>query len=115
MDLLSGEQYLIEMGPLSATQKNSALLVKLENPEQAWKILKEYRDTTEFDPTEYYLQKEILFFPEEDFPAHLFNGRFVGFKQTFVSQVGQILLMSNSANGMRSLLDDYNQGNTWAK
>ena len=115
LDLLSGEQYLIEMEPLAATQKNSALLVKLENPEQAWKILKEYRDTTEFNPTEYYLQKEILFFPEEDFPAHLFNGRFVGFEQTFVSQVGHILLMSNSANGMRGLLDDYSQGNTWAK
>ena len=115
LDLLSGEQYLIEMEPLAASPKNSALLVKMENPEQAWKILKEYRDTTEFNPSEYYLQKEILFFPEENFPAHLFNGRFLGFKQTFVCQVGQILLMSNSANGIRSLLDDYSQGNTWAK
>ena len=115
LDFLSGEQYFIELEPLSGSQKNSALLVKLENPEQAWKILKEYRDTTEFDPSEQYLQKEILFFPEENFPAHLFNGRFVGFEQTFISQVGQILLMSNSANGMRSVLDDYAQGNTWAK
>ena len=115
LDFLSGEQYFIEMEPLSGSQKNSVLLVKLENPEQAWKILKEYRDTTEFDPSEQYLQKEILFFPEENFPAHLFNGRFVGFEQTFVSQVGQILLMSNSANGIRSVLDDYTQGNTWAK
>ena len=115
LDFLNGEQYFIEMEPLSEPQKDIALLVKLENPEQAWKILKEYRDTTEFDPTEQYLQQEILFFPEEDFPAHLFNGRFIGFEQTFVSQVGQILLMSNSANGMRGLLDDYTQGNTWAK
>ena len=115
LDFLNGEQYFIEMEPLSEPQKNMALLVKLENPEQAWKILKEYRDTTEFYPTEQYLQQEILFFSEEDFPAHLFNGRFIGFEQTFVSQVGQILLMSNSANGMRGLLDDYTQGNTWAK
>jgi hypothetical protein len=115
LDFLSGEQYFLEMEPLSGPQKNVALLVKLENPEQAWKILKEYRDTTEFDPSEQYLQQEILFFPEENFPAYLFNGRFVGFEQTFISQVGQILLMSNSANGMRSVLDDYAQGNTWAK
>ena len=115
LDFLNGEQYFIEMEPLTEPQKDIALLVKLENPEQAWKILKEYRDTTEFYPTEQYLQQEILFFPEEDFPAHLFNGRFIGFEQTFVSQVGQILLMSNSANGMRGLLDDYTQGNTWGK
>jgi len=115
LDFLSGEQYFVEMEPGSGSQKNSALLVKLENPEQAWKILKEFRDTTEFDPSEQYLQKEILFFPEENFPAHLFNGRYVGFEQTFVSQVGQILLLSNSANGIRSILDDHSQGNTWAK
>ena len=114
LDQLSGEQYFIEMEALTITQKNIALLVKLENPEQAWKVLKEYRDTTEFYPTENYLQKEILFFPEKDFPAHVFNGRFVGFEQTFVSKVGHILLMSNSANGMRVLLDDYTEGNTWA-
>ncbi|MDA1267799.1 MAG: hypothetical protein O2829_01730 [Bacteroidetes bacterium] len=115
LDYLSGEQYFIEMEPLSLAQKNTSLLVKSENPEQAWKLLKEYRDTTEFYPTEQYLGNEILFFPEENFPAHLFNGQFVGFEQTFISQEGQILLMSNSANGMRSLLDDYAQGNTWAK
>ncbi len=115
LDYLSGEQYFLEMEPLTLAQKDIALLVKSKNPDQAWKILKEYRDTTDFYPSELYLEKEILFFPEENFPAHLFNGRFVGFEQTFISQVDQVLLMSNSANGMRSLLDDYAQGNTWAK
>jgi hypothetical protein len=114
-DHLSGEQYLLELEPLSGTQKNTALLVKMENPAQAWKLLKEYRDTTEFYLSDYYLGKEILFFPEENFPAHLFNGRFVGFEQTYISQVGPILLMSNSAIGMKSVLDDYAQGNTWSK
>jgi hypothetical protein len=115
LDYLSGEQYFIEMEPLSDSQTDIALLVKSGKPEQAWKILKEYRDTTEFYPSEQYLEKEILFFPEENFPAHLFNGRFIGFEQTFISQVDQVLLMSNSANGIKSLLDDYVQGNTWAK
>lgn len=114
-DHLSGEQYLMELEPLSGSQKNTALLIKVENPAQAWKLLKEYRDSTEFYPSEQYLEKEILFFPEENFPAHLFNGRFVGFEQTYICQVGPILLMSNSANGMKSVLDDYAQGNTWSK
>lgn len=113
LDLLSGEQYFIELESLTPSQQNIALLVKAAKPEQAWQLLKDYRDTTEFYPTEQYLDTEILFFPEENFPAHLFNGRFRGFEQTYISQVAQLLLMSNSADGLRRLLDDYSQGNTW--
>lgn len=115
LDLLTGEQYFLELEPLIPTQQNVALLVRSTKPEQAWQLLKEYRDTTEFFPTEQYLDAEILFFPEEDFPAHLFNGRFRGFEQTYISRVGQLLLMCNSADGLRSLLDDYSQGNTWGQ
>lgn len=115
LDLLSGEQYFLEMESDSPTEKNTALLVKTTKAEQAWELLKQYRDTTEFYPSERYLETEILFFPEENFPAHLFNGRFIGFEQTYISQVDQLLVMSNSANGMKSLLEDYAQGNTWAK
>lgn len=114
-DYLSGEQYFLEMEALAAPQKNQALLIKTLQPKQAWTFLKEYRDSTEFYPVEMYLENEILFFPEENFPAHLFNGKFAGFKQTFVSQVGSLLVMSNSAPGMKLLLDDYIQGNTWGK
>jgi len=99
----------------SPSEKNSALLIKTTKAEQAWELLKEYRDTTDFYPTEQYLGNEILFFSEENFPAHLFNGRFIGFDQTYISLVDQLLVMSNSALGMRTLLDDYSQGNTWAK
>lgn len=115
LDLLSGEQYFLEMESDSPTEKNSALLVKTTKAEQAWELLKQYRDTTEFYPSERYLETEIIFFPEENFPAHLFNGRFFGFEQTYISQIDQLLVMSNSANGMKTLLDDYSQGNTWAK
>ena len=115
LDLLSGEQYYLELESGSPSEKNSALLIKTTKAEQAWELLKEYRDTTDFYPTEQYLGNEILFFSEENFPAHLFNGRFIGFDQTYISLVDQLLVMSNSALGMRTLLDDYFQGNTWAK
>ena len=115
LDLLSGEQYYLELESGSPSEKNSALLIKTTKAEQAWELLKEYRDTTDFYPTEQYLGNEILFFSEENFPAHLFNGRFIGFDQTYISLVDQLLVMSNSALGMRTLLDDYSQGNTWAK
>jgi hypothetical protein len=115
LDLLSGEQYFLELESGSPSEKNSALLIKPTKAEQAWELLKQYRDTTEFYPSEQYLGNEILFFSEENFPAHLFNGRFTGFEQTYISLVDQLLVMSNSALGMRTLLDDYSEGNTWAK
>jgi hypothetical protein len=114
-DYLAGEQYFLEMEAVAAPQKNQALLIKTLKTEQAWSFLKEYRDSTEFFPVEVYLENEILFFPEENFPAHLFNGKFTGFEQTFISKVGNLLVMSNSAPGMKLLLDDYIQGNTWEK
>jgi hypothetical protein len=115
LDLLSGEQYFLELETGTSLEKELALFVKTRKPEQAWDLLNQYRDTTEFYPSEQYLDHEILFFPEANFPAHLFNGRYTGFEQTYLSQVGQLLVMSNSANGMRNLLEDYSQGNTWAK
>jgi hypothetical protein len=114
-DNLSGEQYFLEMEAVTAAQKNQALLIKTLQPEQVWAFLKEYRDSTEGNQEEVYLENEILFFPEENFPAHLFNGKFAGFEQTFISRVGDLLLLSNSAPGMKLLLDDYSQGNTWGK
>ncbi|MCM0060445.1 MAG: hypothetical protein NBV57_06270 [Algoriphagus sp.] len=115
LDLLSGEQYFLEMESDSPTEKNNAVILKTTQAKQAWKLLKQYRDTTEFYPSEQYLESEILFFPETNFPAHVFNGRYPGFDQTYISQIDQLLVMSNSANGMKTLLDDYTQGNTWAK
>ena len=115
LDLLGGEQYFLELESGVPSDKDIALLVKTRKAEQAWELLKQYRDTTEFYPAEQYLENEILFFPEANFPAHLFNGRFAGFEQTYISQLDQLLVLSNSANGMRNLLDDYTQGNTWSK
>jgi hypothetical protein len=115
LDLLSGEQYFIELESETPLEKNIALLVKAEKAEQAWDLLKQYRDSTEFYPSEQYLETEILFFPEANFPAHLFNGRYPGFEQTYISKIDQLLVLSNSSNGMRNLLDDYAQGNTWSK
>ncbi|NDE60968.1 MAG: hypothetical protein EB038_01905, partial [Cyclobacteriaceae bacterium] len=114
-DYLSGEQYLLSLEPLDGGQENLALLVKSSQIDQAWNFLQEYRDTTEFNPVERYLENEILFFPEENFPAHLFNGKFAGFPQTYISRIGNILLMCNSAAGMKVLLDDHFQGETWDK
>ena len=115
LDDFTGEMYLLELEPIGNQTSNMALLVKTTQPEQIWAYLKEFRSTTEFQSSDFYRENEILFFPEEEFPAHLFNGKFLGFGQTHISFLDDIMILTNSAQGMKLLMDDYYQGNTWAR
>lgn len=115
LDNLSGEIYHLELEPLGNQAQNLAILIKTTQPEQVWAYLKEFRNNTEIQAGDFYRENEILFFPEEEFPAHLFNGKFTGFEQTHLSLIGDILVMTNSAPGMKLILDDYFQGNTWSR
>lgn len=114
MDYLSGEMYSFELEEFDSKITNKALLIKSTQPEQVWSLLKEFRGDTEDQSIDYYRENEILFFPEVDFPAHLFKGKFSGFEETHISLVGKILVMTNSARGMKLVLDDYSLGNTWS-
>lgn len=115
LDILSGEFYFLELENLGNQIDNQVLLARVSNPTQAMAFLKEFRTSTETDQSDFYRDSEILFFPEEEFPAHLFNGKFTGFPQTHISLVDEILVMANSAYGMKMILDDFAIGNTWAK
>ena len=115
LDDFTGEMYLLQLEPIGNQTYNQALLVKTTQPEQVWAYLKEFRSNTEFESGDFYRENEILFFPEAEFPAHLFNGKFPGFEQTHISFIDDIMVMTNSAPGMKLLMDDYYQGNTWAR
>jgi len=115
LDGFAGEMYLLQLEPIGNQTDNQALLVKTSQPEQIWAYLKEFRSNSEFESGDFYRENEILFFPEEEFPAHLFNGKFSGFEQTHISFLGDIMILANSAQGMKLLMDDYYQGNTWAR
>ena len=115
LDDFTGEMYLLQLEPIGNQPDNQALLVKTTQPEQIWAYLKEFRSNSEFQSGDYYRENEILFFPEEEFPAHVFNGKFPGFDQTHISLLGDIMILTNSAQGMKLLLDDFYQGNTWTR
>ncbi|MBC6367077.1 hypothetical protein [Algoriphagus sp. AK58] len=115
LDNFSGEMYFLELEPLGNQLKNLALLIQTTQPEQTWAFLKEFRSNTEIQAGDFYRENEILFFPEEEFPAHIFNGKFTGFEQTHISLIGDILILTNNAPGMKMVLDDYFQGNTWSR
>lgn len=115
LDNFSGELYFLELENFGNQVQNQVLLARTLNPSQTFDFLKEFRTGTDSDQSDFYRDAEILFFPEEEFPAHLFGGKFIGFDQTHISLVGEVLILANSAPGMKMILDDYALGNTWAK
>lgn len=115
LDSFTGELYLLELESSGGIDKNLALLARLTDPGQAIELLKDFLSSGREPVSDYYLGSEILYIPEEEFPAHLFEGKFIGFGQTFVTIVDNILIMANTQQGMKLVLDDINSGNTWAK
>jgi hypothetical protein len=115
LDSFSGELYFLGLENFGNQSENLVLLVRTTDPAQTFTFLKEFRNGTDLDQSDFYRDSEILFFPEEEFPAHLFGGKFLGFPQTHISLVGEVLILANSAPGMKMILDDFAIGNTWAK
>lgn len=62
-----------------------------------------------------YQGHEIFLLNTEEFPAHLFEGKFLGFPQTYASGVEGMLVFANSTKAMKVLLDDIDTDNTWGK
>ncbi len=113
LDYFSGEMYLLDLETQPNEEGNKALLIRTLQPEQVRDFLKEFRGDADFQSVDYYSENEILFFPENEFPAHLFEGKFTGFDQTHISFVGDILIMTNSAQGMKWILDGYSMDSNW--
>ncbi len=115
LDNFFGEFYLLDLETIGNQSNNKVLLARIQDPGQTLAFLKEFRNNTESNQSDFYRDSEILFFPEEEFPAYLFGGKFMGFPQTHLSIVDEVLILANSAPGMKVVLDDFASGNTWAK
>ena len=115
LDNFSGEFYYLDLENFGNQIKNQVVLAKILNPAQTLAFLKEFRNNSDLNQSDFYRDSEILFFPEDEFPAHLFGGKFNDFPQTHISIIGEVLIMANTAPGMKMILDDFASGNTWAK
>ena len=115
LDNFSGEFYLLDLEAIGNQTNNRVLLARIQDPAQVLAFLKEFRNNTESNQSDFYRDSEILFFPEEEFPSYLFGGKFTGFPQTHISMVDEVLILANSAPGMKLILDDFAMGNTWDK
>jgi len=112
-DNFSGELYLLDLEKYGGSDQNLALLARTFDSSTSLGLLKEFQKSENEENSDFYLDYEILFISEEEFPAHLFSGKFPGFGQTFVTSVNDILIFCNSQQAMKLILDDFTSNNTW--
>lgn len=114
LDSFTGELYLLDLENSSGSDMNLALLARSTDSQQSIELLKNFNSNEQEQASDYYRGNEILYISEEEFPAHLFSGKFTGFGQTFVTSEQDIILFTNSQQGMKLLLDNIKDDHTWA-
>ncbi|WP_075351727.1 hypothetical protein [Algoriphagus marinus] len=114
-DSFTGELYFLELENSGGATNNKVLLARTNSTETPIELLKEFLSTENESNQEFYQGQEIIYIPEEEFPAHIFEGKFQGFIQTFVSSQNDILIFANTQQAMKSILDDIRLENTWGK
>ncbi len=120
VDRLTGNLGYMLQEPVGTDQQDRILLIKTEEIQEQLKLLKEFNIGLEkvdlsLVPVDYYQNREIFLISSEEFPAHLFDGKFLGFPDTYITGVDDVLVMANSSKAMKLFIDDYSNDNTWGK
>lgn len=115
LDSFTGELYLLDLENAGGVDQNLALLARTRDSQLAIQQLKEFQESESDEGSDFYSGHEILYLSEEDFPAHLFEGKFPGFGQTFITSENDVLILTNSQQAMKLVLDDISSGSTWGK
>lgn len=114
LDSFTGELYLLELEAYGGSNQNLALIARTTAPGASIELLEKYLAEQGNEASDFYGENKILFIADEEFPAHLFEGKFFGFDQTFVTHAEDLLIFSNSQQGMKLVLDDFSNQNNWA-
>ncbi|RAI85768.1 hypothetical protein [Algoriphagus yeomjeoni] len=115
LDSFTGELYLLDLENAGGADQNLALLARTRDADLAIQQLKEFQESESDEGSDFYSGHEILYLSEEEFPAHLFGGKFTGFGQTFITSENDVLIFTNSQQAMKLMLDDITSGSTWGK
>ncbi len=115
LDSFTGELYLLNLESSGGVDDNLALLARTNDVDLTVQQLKDFLASEGDEGSDYYLGHEVLYISEENFPAHLFEGKFPGFGQTFITAEDGVLIFTNTQQGMKMMLDDIRSGSTWGK
>ena len=101
------------------TERDRIILLKTNDIDNQISLLKEFIHSLSEDGAgikrDFHRGKEILEIGIEEFPAHLFGGRFLGFPRTYVAAYEDVLICANNVRAVKSVLNDMYNDNTWGK
>jgi hypothetical protein len=116
MDRLSGQFILLNFESILNNPQDKVLLVKTEGLTNQLALLKNINPVMGgFElsqaPVDFFGEQEIFVLSIEEFPAHIFGGKFLGFSDTYVTGREDYLIFANSSKAMKLFLDDLSTGN----
>lgn len=119
-DNVSGQAGLMVFEGFDKRELEKVLLLPVGNVETALTMLEEFSVQLNQGDRELLVKDKHrgkTFFPLglEEFPMHLFGGKFEGFNETVVSSIGDYIVFANSIRTMKNFLDDYDNDSMWGK
>lgn len=117
---LSGEAAFLLFELMANEPWDKVLLIQSNDIQEKIQLLKTFnasQDRTHLEElsSDYYQQQEIIRVAADEFPAHLFGGKFQGFSDTYVTAINDVLVFANSSKSIKLFIDDVNNDNTWGK
>ena len=117
---LIGHIALLNLEKLPNQPQDKILLLKTENPNVQLELLKKFGfgENQEADISklsDMHQGKDIFMIRVEEFPAHLFNGSFVGFGNTYFTALEDVVVMANSSKAIKLFLDEWKSGKIWSQ
>ncbi|MCH7399279.1 hypothetical protein MM236_14855 [Belliella sp. DSM 107340] len=101
-------------------EEDKVMLIQTDGLDAQLSLLKNFNDgvgneAPSSELLDVYQGKEIFVIATEDFPAHLFDGKFRGFSETYITGFDGMLVFANNIKSLRVFLDDIAADNTWGK
>ncbi|MCH7408877.1 hypothetical protein MM239_05690 [Belliella sp. DSM 111904] len=117
---LTGNVLFMGLESPGLNSQDKVLLFRTQDLKSQLELLKAYSKEQQGEERasssiDYHQGQEIFVVGMEEFPAHLFEGKYVGFEDTYVSGLGDFIVFANSSKAMKLYLDDYFSDNTWGK
>ena len=120
LEALTGEIVFLVFEKVGAEAQDKVILLRSRDADKQIKRLKVFNQGLEkadlsLTGQDFYLGQEVFMISAEEFPAHLLDGKFQGFDDTYVTNVRDMLVFASSSKAIKLFLDDYKSGNTWSK
>ncbi|MCH6198028.1 hypothetical protein MMU07_00440 [Aquiflexum sp. LQ15W] len=117
---LTGHIALLNLEKLPNQPQDKILLLKTENPNVQMELLKKFgfgenQDTDISRFSDIHQGKDIYMIRVEEFPAHLFNGSFIGFGSTYFTAIEDVIVIANSSKAIKLFLDEWKSGKNWSQ